>query len=57
MCNLSQGLIERGVEQGIEQEKLALAQMMFKEKEPFEKIRRYTGYTIEKLHEIAAEIE
>ena len=61
MCNLSQGLIERGVEQGIEQgieqEKLALAQMMFKEKEPLEKIRRYTGYTIEKLHEIAAEIK
>ena len=53
--------IEQGVKQGIEQGKelgreernISMAQMMIREREPVEKIERYTGYTLEKLKEIA----
>lgn len=57
MCNLSQALIEQGIEQGVEQgvqkEKLSLAKMMIQEGEAIEKIKKYTGYPIEKIREIA----
>ena len=49
MCNLSEALVE----QGAEREKMSLAQLMIKEREPVEKIERYTGYALEKLKEIA----
>ena len=53
MCNLSEALVELGIEQGAEREKISLAQLMIKENEPVEKIERYTGYGLEKLKEIA----
>lgn len=69
MCNLSEALVElgieqgvkRGIEQGIEQGKelgreernISMAQMMIQEREPVEKIERYTGYALEKLKEIS----
>ena len=58
MCNLSRALVDQGIEQGmkqgVEKEKMSLAQMMIKEKEPVDKISKYTGYAIDKLKEIAA---
>ena len=60
MCNLSKGVWEKGVEQGIEQgvekKNLSLAKMMLRDKEPVDKIERYTGYATEKLKEIAESI-
>ena len=50
MCNLSRALVD----QGVEKEKMSLAQMMIEEKEPVDKISKYTGYAIEKLKEIAS---
>ena len=58
MCNLSRALVDQGIEQGmkqgVEKEKMSLAQMMIEEKEPADKISKYTGYAIDKLKEIAA---
>ena len=58
MCNLSRALVDQGIEQGmkqgVEKEKMSLAQMMIEEKEPVDKISKYTGYAIDKLKEIAA---
>ena len=53
--------IKQGIEQGIEQGKelgreernISMAQMMIQEREPVEKIERYTGYALEKLKEIS----
>ena len=42
------------MKQGVEKEKMSLAQMMIKEKEPADKISKYTGYAIDKLQEIAS---
>ena len=57
MCNLSRVLVDQGIEQGmkqgVEKEKMSLAQMMIEEKEPADKISKYTGYAIDKLKEIA----
>ena len=57
MCNLSKALVEQGIEQGRElgreEEKITLAQMMIEDNEPVDKIERYTGYTLEKIREIA----
>ena len=65
MCNLSEALVDLGIEQGIEkgieqgrelgkeERNISLAQMMIEESEPVEKIERYTGYALEKLKEIA----
>ena len=61
MCNLSEALVDLGIEQGIEQGRelgkeernISLAQMMIEESEPVEKIERYTDYALEKLKEIA----
>ena len=53
MCNLSEALVDLGIEQGKEEKNMSLAQMMIQEKEPVEKIERYTGYALEKLKEIA----
>ena len=52
MCNLSDLVIERG----IEQKNYNLAQMMIQEAEPTDKIMRYTGYSLEKIKEIAQEM-
>ena len=49
MCNLSEALVE----QGRAERNISIAQMMIKEREPVEKIERYTGYALEKLKEIA----
>lgn len=35
---------------------MSLAQMMIEEKEPVDKIAKYTGYSIDKLKEIAAKV-
>ncbi len=43
MCNLGKALVEQGIEQGIEQKNLDLAKMMLKDKEPIDKIVKYTG--------------
>ena len=65
MCNLSKALVEQGIEQGVkrgieqgkelgrEERNIFVAQMMIQEREPVEKIERYTGYALEKLKEIA----
>ena len=52
MCNLSKALVE----QGRAERNISIAQMMIQEREPVEKIEKYTGYTLEKLREIATEI-
>lgn len=57
MSNFSKALIKRGIEQGKEQSKLSLIRLMLKENEPIDKIERYTGYTQEKIEEIAEELE
>ena len=58
MCNLSKALVDQGIEQGmkqgVEKEKMSLAQMMIEEKEPADKISKYTGYALDKLKEIAS---
>nr|WP_288734147.1 hypothetical protein [uncultured Anaerobutyricum sp.] len=60
MCNLSEALVKLGIEQGKElgrkERNISMAQMMIQEREPVEKIEKYTGYTLEKLREIATEI-
>ena len=60
MCNLSEALVELGIEQGKElgreERNISMAQMMIQEREPIEKIEKYTGYTLEKLREIATKI-
>ena len=57
MCNLSEALVELGIEQGKElgreERNISMAQMMIQEREPVEKIERYTGYALEKLKEIS----
>ena len=49
MCNLGKALVE----QGIEQKNLSLAEMMLKDKEPIDKIKKYTDFATDKLEEIA----
>ena len=41
------------VEQGVEQKNLSLAKMMLEDKEPIDKIKKYTGFATDKLEEIA----
>ena len=65
MSNLGEALVELGRRKGFEIGKrqglelvekeweVSLAQMMLQEKEPVEKIERYTGETLERLKEIA----
>lgn len=52
MCNLSKALVE----QGIEQKNLSLAKMMLEGNEPIDKIVKYTGYDVDKMKEIAKQI-
>lgn len=72
MCNLSKALVEQGIEQGIkrgiergieqgigkgvEQKNLSLAKMMLEGNEPIDKIVKYTGYDVDKIKEIAEQI-
>ena len=49
MCNLGKALVE----QGVEQKNLSLAKMMLEDKEPIDKIKKYTGFATDKLKEIA----
>jgi len=56
MCNLGKSLIDQGIEQGIEKKNLSLAKMMLRDREPVDKIERYTGYPTDKLKEIAKSI-
>ena len=44
------------LELGREERNISMAQMMIQEREPIEKIEKYTGYTLEKLREIATKI-
>ena len=57
MCNLGKALVEQGIEQGMEQgmeqKNLSLAKMMLEDKEPIDKIKKYTGFATDKLKEIA----
>ena len=57
MCNLGKALVEQGIEQGVEQgmeqKNLSLAKMMLEDKEPIDKIKKYTGFATDKLKEIA----
>ena len=65
MCNLSKALVEQGIEQGVkrgieqgkelgrEERNISVAQMMIQEREPVEKIERYTGYALEKLKKLS----
>ena len=57
MCNLGKALVEQGIEQGMEQgmeqKNLSLAKMMLEDKEPIDKIEKYTGFATDKLKEIA----
>ena len=48
------GALEELVNEGRMEEKMALAKMMIEDEEPVGKIVKYTGYTIDKLKEIAA---
>ena len=50
---VDQGIVQ-GMKQGVEKEKMSLAQMMIEEKEPADKISKYTGYALDKLKEIAS---
>ena len=45
MCNLGKALVE--------QKNLSLAKMMLEDKEPIDKIKKYTGFATDKLEEIA----
>ena len=53
MCNLSKALVEQGREFEREEGKINFARMMLEDNEPVDKIERYTGYTLEKIREIA----
>ena len=57
MCNLGKALVEQGIvkgmKQGVEQKNLSLAKMMLEDKEPIDKIKKYTGFAADKLEEIA----
>ena len=57
MCNLGKALVKqglvKGMEQGVEQKNLSLAKMMLEDKEPIDKIKKYTSFTTDKLEEIA----
>ena len=57
MCNLGKALVKQGIvkgmEQGVEQKNLSLAKMMLEDKEPIDKIKKYTGFAADKLEEIA----
>lgn len=56
-CSLGKALVEQGIvkgmEQGVEQKNLSLAKMMLEDKEPIDKIKKYTGFAADKLEEIA----
>ncbi|WP_412660769.1 hypothetical protein [Anaerobutyricum hallii] len=49
MCNLSNGLVALGEDK----KSYSLAQMMIENDEPLDKIILYTGYSVEKLKDIA----
>ena len=49
MCNLSEAVLERGLEQGMEQ----VAEKMLKANNPAEEIRNFTGVSMDKLRELA----
>ena len=49
MCNLSEVVLERGVEQGMEQ----VAEKMLKANKPSEEIRNFNGVSMDKLKEMA----
>ena len=44
--------IEQGIEQGKQSEKIEIAKNMLLDKEPIEKIKRYTGLTLEEIEEL-----
>ena len=49
MCNLSEVVLERGMEQGMVQ----VAEKMLKANKPAEEIKNFTGVSIDKLKELA----
>ncbi len=62
MCNLGEGIwergIERGIEQGIEQEKMDVAMRMIEiNKLSFEEIAMYSGLTLEQVLELGQKLQ
>ena len=53
MCNLSRGIKEQGIQQGIQQGKMKIALELLKMKLPVENIINATELTLEQLKEIA----
>ena len=49
MCNLSQALVE----QGVDQKNMSLVKLMLEDNEPIEKIVKYTDYSVDKIKKIA----
>ena len=54
MCNLSSAIEKEGIEKGIKQNSIIIAEMMIQDNEPVSKIMKYTRLSFEKLQEIAA---
>lgn len=53
MCNLSQAVWDKGMEQGMAQGVTQVAEAMLRDKEPLDKIKKYTGLSVDKLKELA----
>lgn len=53
MCNLSEVVLERGMEQGMERGMVQVAEKMLKANKPAEEIKNFTGVSIDKLKELA----
>ena len=55
MCNLSTGIYEQGIEQGIETNRTATVLSMLKENLPIEMIARITNLSADKIHALKME--
>lgn len=56
MCNLSDGIFEKGTEQGIEKQKREIAFDMLKDHLPDEMFLKYSKITKEQLEELKEEL-
>ena len=58
MCNLGEGIWERGIERGMEQGKIDVAMRMIEDGDvPFEKIALYCGLSLEQVLELKKELQ
>ena len=55
MCNLSQGIEDRGITLGKEKQAKDSAIQMYQDNVPVEKIALYTGYAVETIKEWIAQ--